>query len=550
MIINDYQLYPTPEALADKMAEAARGLTKKVSEPVFLEPSAGTGNLVNALYKSEWKHRGMTVDCIEFDAGLRPVLKETFKENNGVHVVWDDFLTFETYKKYDCIIMNPPFADGDKHALKAISLLERYGGGLVCLLNAQTIKNPHTQSRKDLVNILGKYNANFEYISNAFTDAERKTDVEVVLITCSVPEPQIKSSIWEDVHMKKSENPGEPEAAGYVKRTGGNFIDELVEQYNFELEAGLKLYKEYKAMLPYLMRSHSVKNEAYNSPMISLRLGDHDFSINSYLKDLRYKYWSALFYMPEFTAMLTSNMRDDLYSNINELRNYDFNYYNIGEVRESLAKNLEAGYMDTILNLFDKLSCVHSYSGEPEETNVWLYNGWKTNKAWKINDKKVIIPSYSAFKNSYRWEGNKYKERQVFDSYGAYGVLADIEKALNYLDMGETPDRFYSLSEELSLIGEAETARNIHCKYFDVTFYKKGTCHIVWKNPKLIEKLNIFGSQKKGWLPPAYGKKAYNEMSDEEKSIVDEFQGKEAYDRVMNNKDYYIVNTENMLCLP
>ena len=236
-------------------------------------------------------------------------------------------------------------------------------------------------------------------------------------------------------------------------------------------------------------------------------------------------------------------MRDELFSNIEEMKNYDFNLFNISEIKKALIKNLEAGYEETIIKLFDKLSCVHSYSGEPEETNVWLYNGWKTNKAWKVNDKKVILPAYRAFR--YTWD-----DKKVFDSYNAYSILSDIEKALNYLDMGETPDRYFTLSEELSRLNEADSVRNLDCKYFKVTFFKKGTCHIVWKNPRIIDKLNIFGSQKKGWLPPAYGKKTYTDMNEEEKAVIDAFQGREEYEKVLNEKDYYIVNTSNMLCLP
>lgn len=98
MIINDYQFYPTPEAMADRMAEAAMELTKNVrgGEVNILEPSAGTGNLVTALYKAhESRYRGsMTVDCIEIEENLRAILKENFKDNSDVHIVWDDFSTF------------------------------------------------------------------------------------------------------------------------------------------------------------------------------------------------------------------------------------------------------------------------------------------------------------------------------------------------------------------------------------------------------------------------------------------------------------------------
>ena len=36
-------------------------------------------------------------------------------------------------------------------------------------------------------------------------------------------------------------------------------------------------------------------------------------------------------------------------------------------------------------------------------------------------------------------------------------------------------------------------------------FSKKGTCHITFTDTKLLDKLNVYGSQKKGWLPPGFG---------------------------------------------
>ena len=39
--------------------------------------------------------------------------------------------------------MNPPFSEGDKHLLKAINIMKN-GGQIVCILNAETIKNPYS----------------------------------------------------------------------------------------------------------------------------------------------------------------------------------------------------------------------------------------------------------------------------------------------------------------------------------------------------------------------------------------------------------------------
>ena len=55
-----------------------------------------------------------------------------------------------------------------------------------------------------------------------------------------------------------------------------------------------------------------------------------------------------------------------------------------------------------------------------------------------------------------------------------------MEKCFNYLDGGRTD----ALDLQIALKqAEANTqTKNIDLKYFTVTFYKKGTCHIVFKD--------------------------------------------------------------------
>lgn len=47
--------------------------------------------------------------------------------------------------------MNPPFSDGVKHLLHAIEIAEKTGSEIVCILNANTIKNPYSNGRKLLL---------------------------------------------------------------------------------------------------------------------------------------------------------------------------------------------------------------------------------------------------------------------------------------------------------------------------------------------------------------------------------------------------------------
>lgn len=93
-------------------------------------------------------------------------------------------------------------------------------------------------------------------------------------------------------------------------------------------------------------------------------------------------------------------------------------------------------------------------------------------------------------------------------------------------------------------------AKNIETEHFNLTFYKKGTCHIKFRNQDLLDKFNLFASQRKGWLPPSYGKKAYSEMNTEEQAIVKEFSGNEQnYNKIYENQSAYLVVQKELLQL-
>lgn len=112
---NEKDFYPTPKELAEVMLE---NVDWDYVETV-LEPSAGKGDLVDVIneesvkgcYKGTYYPRKeKDIDCVEIDENLQHILR-----GKGYKVVHDDFLTFNTFKHYDLIIMNPPFSDADKH---------------------------------------------------------------------------------------------------------------------------------------------------------------------------------------------------------------------------------------------------------------------------------------------------------------------------------------------------------------------------------------------------------------------------------------------------
>ena len=223
---------------------------------------------------------------------------------------------------------------------------------------------------------------------------------------------------------------------------------------------------------------------------------------------------------------------------LEELRGYDFTKFNIQQVMTELEINLSTSVEDTIYELFKDFTRKYSYN--EFSSNVHLYDGWKTNDCFKINNKRVIVPYMNGF-DSYNGRFQPH--------YGVEGRIRDIEKSLNYLDGGRT-ESTDDIFEILKKAKETGQSKKVEFKYFFIDFYKKQTAHIIWKDKDLIKKLNIFGSKREGSLPPSYGKKAYDEMAKEEQTVIDSFQGKADYEKTMQNKGFYLGSVgSNLLML-
>lgn len=520
------EFYPTPKELLDKITTEIR---KSYKINTILEPSAGKGDIVKYIEENFGRYGDRKdIDCIEKDEDLQNTLRGA-----GYKVVGNDFLTYNTFKHYDLIIMNPPFSNGDEHLLKALHM-QKDGGAIICILNAETLKNPCTNRRKDLLKKLSELNASIEYMEEEFVAAERSTSVEIAVIKVDIPNSFGESVILNNLKKRYYNQDCFEEATDIALN---DYIKSSVLKYNIEVEAGIKLIREYYALCPSIQNQF---NSEYSHPMLELKVNGYDANINEYVKLVRTKYWEALFKNKKFTGNMTSNQYSVYASKIKELVDYDFSEYNIEQIRKEMEKNLIRGIEDCIMELFDELSRQYAYYETSE--NVHYYNGWKTNKAWIIN-KKVIIPFYHAFEQSYYDNSKKFNPT----SYDCIRKLSDIEKALNYLDTGRTcyPD----IAECMEAAKKHNTTRKIPCKYFNITFYKKGTCHIEFTDEELLKKFNIFGSQQKGWLPQNYGKAAYSDLTEEEKAVVDDFEGEESYNKIMDNKDFYIYNPNNILSI-
>lgn len=571
-----FEFYPTPKWLADKLL-AKLNLANCHS---VLEPSCGKGDFLSAfneyrsLQKEYWykrlhaptpklfcklfneKHgtdfstineidqwlydqnpkgddyviccdksvakQPVEITCVEIDSSLCGILKQTYSK-----VINANFLDWCDFSAYDTVLMNPPFLDGDKHLLKAIKLIERGGGQICCILNAETLRNPYCQSRRTLLDKLSEYHADVEYVQNAFAEAERKADVDVALIYLNIP----RSTATDDIVKGLVSGDVYDECYEEISNTqlyAGNVISLMVEQFAKEARLGIELIHRFDELQPFLSTLNGTQEQLIKLEIVSSeQKGSRQ---NRFIRALREKYWTAAFQTNEIASLLTDDARDAYRQKIAMFRDYDFTLSNIKQLQLELSQHLSSNIHTAIVKMYDRFTYRHSMDNS---SNVHMFSGWKTNDGFKINPKKVIVPLhlYSVYGSYCSW-----------DLYKARDFCTELEKVLTYLDNGETDGRSaWEIISEHN--GKAYNGEKIECKYFDIEPKKKGTLHVYWKCEPLIKKLTIIGCKEHGSLPNDYGEREYSSLSKDEQAVADSFEGKSGYADTRQNVKFYCGET-------
>ena len=516
MFKDNPDLYPTPEWLVKKMLSKVDFRNQKIKN--ILEPSAGLGNIIDVINSDINRHSSYNVYAIEIDNKCRNVLL-----SKNVKVIDSDFLLYNDLQQFDLIIANFPFSDGDKHLHKAIDVL--FSGQIVCLLNAETIKNPYTNSRKDLVSKLNKLDAKIEYIQNAFSDADRKTNVETALIYISKIR-DVETELFNDV--SSSEDSFNDLKDSFEVATKDN-IHNIVQRYNQDKETVtnqiMDFYKNYKKVSKYLtlavigedIQRHS-QNVKQDTKELTEIMKD---KLNNFVAKLKRDYWLEAMQLDEIKSKLTSKKRKELSSELNSYCNMDFTENNIKIFIQNLVAKYPTMIDEAINEMFDKFTEYAFRDGRNQnneyKANIHMFSGWKTNQAYKVN-KKIILPFYVG------WSGITSLSSEQLE------FLNDVDMVFNYFDdkqieneLLEYKDKYSYGNQDrqitnsariVSLYLEKGMTKNIKTRYFTITVYKKGTMHFVFNDAEMLRKFNIYVAKQKGWLPSNYGYTAKQEFKD------------------------------------
>jgi hypothetical protein len=501
----------------------------KNREPkAILEPSAGKGDIIEYLNKSRlFGYSRPDIKAIEKDPDLFASLM-----GKDIRVIDSNFLLYNGGDIFDLILMNPPFDEGDKHLLKAIDIL--YSGEIVCLLNAETIKNPCTPTRKELCKRLKEVGADVGYIQDAFKDAERKTNVEIALIHIEVVK-NIEDDLLQGASDKIREEKLTIDEELQANIAHNDVVQSLVDQYQQQRAVGLKtimdFYKNFKIISGFI--TLTVQDEDSKGDIASAMQNQ----VNEFNKNLRKDYWNKAISIRPVTSRMTSENRTRFYAQLSKHSHLDFTANNVRSFIINLIGSYEQTLIDAAVKLFDDLTTKYSYWVECDKNRLH-FDTWKTNQAFKVSN-KIIIPVRSSYGNAF------YGYRGMELNYVVRDYLDDVDKVLNYIaGYSSYTKTSYAIENAMAV----HVSSNIESTFFKkIAFYKKGTLHLTFKDETLLRKFNIITCRGKNWLPDGYGNKEYSKYSAQDKSVVDSFEGEASYTKNINNPARFARNSNVLL---
>lgn len=488
--------YPTPAAVAAKMLE--RFDWQSLGKARILEPSAGKGDLADAITDKMLTYNGKIwsgresyaekIHCLEIDPELQAAIK-----GKGYTLVGTDFLDFWPDEKYNLIIMNPPFSSGDKHLLHAWEILDY--GEIVCLLNSETLNNLYSQNRRLLAEIIAEHGETAS-LGSCFTDAFRKTDVEVSLVYLKKERTASAFSFEAGPESDKTET-----------FSGGNFGDEiatrdlvgnLVADYDRVREIFLELSEKIMELGHYASR-FGIYKEDFTKSIESLVTAKpsrdlQESCYNDFVRKLKSRAWRTVFKLTKYNDLVSEGVRKELDNLLDDNRTMAFSRANITALLQTLLANRSNILHQCVVEAFDSMT--KYYKENREVINGKAAEGWLTNDAWRVN-RRVVLPAVI----DCRWSKPdvNYERKQM---------LNDIDRGMAFLEGKSLEQVPAPIAKTLKVyFGEHRfdaIGAKIDTTYFTVRPFKKGTIHLFFKDEELWKLFNLTAAKGKNWLPDTY----------------------------------------------
>lgn len=463
-IFNNADFYPTPANVIESILQGV-----DVAGRVFLEPSAGKGDIVDYLTANG----AASVLACEISPDLCTILATKCR------ILGNDFLQVESSQisHIDTIVMNPPFSADEVHILHAYEIAPP-GCEIVALCNYSTLSNPHTSKRKQLLNIIDRCGF-FENLGSCFEDAERKTGIEVGLIRIK-KEGVKQSDEFSGFFME--EEPEEQQNAGLMSY---NVVRDLVNRYI----AACKVYSE---VLTVKKRLNALTGNFFGGDLgIQAPL-----NYEEYKKELQKAGWKFILKEMNLSKYTTKGVREDINRFVEQQIAVPFTMRNIYHMLDIVVQTAGQRMDKAILEVFDRVT-------ENHHDNRYNIKGWKTNSHFLVG-KKFILPYQINPAKEYGYTSDTYNSmKNSFD-----GIIADFEKALCFVE-GIRYEEIMTVNHSIN--------RNQYGEWYESHFfrykgYKNGNMHYEFKDEEIWGRFNQRVAKLKGY--PLYEPKPQTAYQD------------------------------------
>jgi hypothetical protein len=303
-----------------------------------------------------------------------------------------------------------------------------------------------------------------------FTDAERKTGVEIGLV--KLFKPKQGANEFEGFFMEEDEE--QPQENGIMQFDG---IRDVVQRYVY----AVKCFDEHEAVntrmldltKPFGVRGFKIEI-GYNNTITTRE---------EFKKELQKKAWHYLFNLMNLNKYLTSGVMKDINSFVEKQTTVPFTMRNIYKMFEIIVGTRDQIFDRALVEAVDKFT-MHTHE------NRYNVEGWKTNEGHMLNHKFIV--DY-IFEPSYRTGlGLKHS--------GNYEKVQDLVKVLcsltatDYSQVKPWREAFRDITIEPNTWYE--------WGFFEFKGFKKGTAHIKFKDRKVWEILNRRYAKIKGQVLP------------------------------------------------
>lgn len=465
----DSEFFPTPNNLISDMIAPHYSELSGYKKINVLDPSAWSWVILDYVQK-KW-NRNIQLFAIEKNPDLQATIR-----GKKYKILDSDFLEYEKDTEFDYIFMNPPFSNWDEHLLKAWEIAENTS--IVCILNAETIRNPFSKRRQHLAKIIEDNWGTVEYKNNAFSDADRKTDVEIAIVRLTKVTEKTKFSF----EWMESETVSMNEEILNNEIATRNMIDSIIIDYKRSKD----MFAEWMRLIQRSGQIASSISDNYNLKPFEIagNNGTMNDRYTEFVGEMKYWIWNKIAKDLKIEQYMTTNLKSDFWSYMKEQGSLAITEENIRKFADMIFMNRGNIMENAIHEVFDEFT---KYYKENREHVEW----WKTNDKWKVN-RKIILPHWVTHEN---WRSDSWYQI----NWWCRSKMDDIDKSLCYID-GKSIEKIVSIEKALETgfrMGEWKTEST----FFDIRFYKKWTVHITFRDEKLWKEFNMRACEGKNWLP-------------------------------------------------